>query len=940
MSSKKFICLFMVAVVCGLIAGGTAYGQSTSTISFKGTVMNDDGTPAPGYAISGETVPANAAFNFIGNPSRTDGSYDITAFSFSGAKLNVGDMVKISATDAEGSTTEIIHTLTVDNVNSSIVNLDITILGITVLVDVAPSIFSADTTGTGTVAITVDRDGPVTDEIVTLSLSPAGGSVTSPATNNGDGTYSATYTSGRAAGNVTLTATATQANKSGTANIVINAGPPAAIAVSAAPETVSSFASAIITAMVTDSNGNGVGGLTPTGTTASGGTLASFAPTRTFGSYTATYTAPMVDAEGTETVTVTADGVSGQVSLALTPVPPVEVSILDIMGIVCKVDGITPADGVTVTVTVGSNAPDTGTTDTDGSYTATFFNPLGTFARTGDIVSIVVTDDTGAERGRKEFPLNNDQLGAGGTATFTAPKVMTDIFVPPRSVNVLVVEGVVLSVDGVSPVENVDFTITVTVKSSLTGEVTDADVVLGDDGIYTATAVELFASVASTGDLVSTVVVTDADGAVRGSAELELTNAHLDEDGSGMAILNVPTNIILPPKSVGILIVEGVAYRDDETTPVGQGFDVTVTVGSRSDMGTTEANGSFSVTFFDPLAPVASTGDPVSIVVSDSSGDRGSAEFTLTNVQLGDTDSATVTQDVITDVGATSNILAVTGTVYFKNGNTPKVPAASHLREGDLTVVATNITRNVTVSGPVDGDGGYDVTFVNLLSIVAETGDSLTVEVQDEAGETVGTTPHLLTTAEVVAAKAEIDVDTTVPAAVRILDITGSVIDLDGSPAGPGLEVSLTIAMNGHTVPPAKTLTDAVGGYEYTFVQLLTPVAATGDVLTVDVLRSADQFRGRAVVPLRSAELVDGQLTVDPIMLVPPRLELGGLSINPAYTGIQDPIIQQFLSMDLAGLAAAGASAVDPSGRSVGLAPTEPVPPCLTTSGCHRCISD
>ena len=98
--------------------------------------------------------------------------------------------------------------------------------------------------------------------------------------------------------------------------------------------------------------------------------------------------------------------------------------------------------------------------------------------------------------------------------------------------------------------------------------------------------------------------------------------------------------------------------------------------------------------------------------MSDSSSDRGSAEFTLTNVQLGDTDSATVTQDVITDIGATSNILTVTGTVYFKNGNAPKVPAASHLREGDLTVVATNITRNVTVSGPVDGDGGYDVTFV------------------------------------------------------------------------------------------------------------------------------------------------------------------------------------------------------------------------------------
>ena len=103
MSSKKFVYLLIAALVCGLVAGGTAYGQSTGSIAFKGTVMNDDGTPAPGYAISGETVPANAAFNFIGNPSRTDGSYDIVAFSFSGAKLSVGDMIKIRATNAEGN---------------------------------------------------------------------------------------------------------------------------------------------------------------------------------------------------------------------------------------------------------------------------------------------------------------------------------------------------------------------------------------------------------------------------------------------------------------------------------------------------------------------------------------------------------------------------------------------------------------------------------------------------------------------------------------------------------------------------------------------------------------------------------------------------------------------------------------------------------------------
>ena len=55
----------------------------------------------------------------------------------------------------------------------------------------------AGTSDTGTVTVTVmEEDVPVTDETVTLSLSPVVGMVTSPATNNGDGTYSATYTSG------------------------------------------------------------------------------------------------------------------------------------------------------------------------------------------------------------------------------------------------------------------------------------------------------------------------------------------------------------------------------------------------------------------------------------------------------------------------------------------------------------------------------------------------------------------------------------------------------------------------------------------------------------------------------------------------------------------------------------------------------------------------
>ena len=672
-----------------------------------------------------------------------------------------------------------------------------------------------------------------------------------------------------------------------------------------------------------------------TGIASSGGTITNFVENpRTFGAYTATYTAPMVDAEGTDMITVTTADISAELTVNLTPVPPREVTILIVEGTVFKEDGEIPADNVKVTVTVGANPPQMGTTDEDGSYSVTLFSPLTTVARTGDPVSIVVTDDTDAKRGEESLILDNDYLGEDGTGTVDDGNVTTDIVIPPRSVSVLAVEGVIYSDDGVSPLEDVDVTVTVAVGSTPPQTTT-----IDADGNYSVTAVNLLGTVASTGDMVSTVVVTDADGAERGRNSLTLSNKQLGESGSAAVTLDVMTDITLPPKSVNVLVVEGVVYRDDETTPVGPGLDVAVTVGSNPAQTTqTESDGSFSTTTLDLLAPVASTGDPVLIVVSDGSGERGRESVIFRNVHLVDGDSATVTQNVNTNIGATSGILAVTGTVFFKNGETQSVPAASHLREGDLTVVVTNTTRNLKASGPVDDDGGYDVNFLNLLGIVAETGDTLTLEVQNEAGETVGTRSHILKTSEVAASNANVDIHTTVPAQIRALNVIGSVIQLNGSLAGAGLEVTITIAMNGDTME-AQTVTDIAGGYEHTFVKLLTPVAATGDILIVDVLRASDQFRGHARIPLRSYELVDGQITVPPIRLVPPRLELGGLSINPHYTGIQDPIIQQFLNTNFAALAASVGNAIGgPEGELLVSLPPSPfllISPILASIGAY-----
>ena len=906
MSSKKFVSLFMVAIVCGVIMGGIAYGQSTGSITIKGTVMEADGTPAAGYAISGETVPANAAFNFVGNPSRTDGSYDIVAFSFTGGKLNVGDMIKITATDAQGKAISVMHTLTAADVTSGIVELDITLganvavasseaqvpadgtststitvtvtdagVGITgdtvtvtadkgtvsavtesgngeytatytaprlilvvpdvaqitansattgesgnlsiamtpvpttVSVSVTPSSFIADTPSDGAVTVTVDRAGPVSDETVTLSLSPAVGSGSVGAvTNNGDGTYSAVYTSGGTAGKVTLTATATGALATGTAAIAINAGPPAAIALSAAPMTVTSLGSSTVTATVTDSAGNGVGGLSLTATNTGGGTVGAFTAA-TFGTYTATYSAPSVamGEEGPDTITVSTDGVSSDITLDLTSEPPIPVNIIVVEGAVYKEDGEIPADGAEVTVTVGSNAPETRTTDANGNYEVTLVDPLNPVATTGDIVSIAV----------------------GG----------------------------------------------------------------------------------------ANVVSLKVNGTAQAGSSFPLVNAILEPVAAGMSVMvDATTDIVIPPRSVNVLEVTGTVYKEDGITSAGGGLDVSVTVGSMTQTTQTGTDGTYSVPFVELLNPVAASHDIVVVVASDATGERGRNDTEpIRNAELpvAAGGSAIITRDVTTNIGLTSNVLAVLGTVYLKNGDSQHVPAMSHLREGDLTVTVSNTTRSLSQSGTVDNAGEYSPTFFDPLSTVAETGDVLELTVANDAGDNVATVTHTLTIEDLQTARIDLSIMSEQPAEIRVFAIEGTVIDTDGSAAEAGLEVSIRIDMGGSHVD-VKTATTAGGEYTYNFVDLTTPVAATGDILMIDVLRELDQFHGHAVIELRSYQLVylNQPLVVDPIMLVPPRLELGGLSINTHYTGIQDPVIQQLLGMDLVGLTTAGAAAIGP----------------------------
>ena len=222
MSSKKLVCFLVISIIYGLIVVG---GAHASIVGIKGVVSDAEGTPLVGVRVTAPdfgSIPVTAV-------TGPDGAYSIPYISFANVVIKVGDEITVVATDTEGNVVEKIHTVTAADITAGQATFNITFVSTTVTVTVAPTVFSADTPGTGTVTVTVARDEPVTDETVTLSLSPAVGTVSSPATNNGDGTYSATYTSGGAAGNVTLIARAAGANTSGRATITINAGPPAAI---------------------------------------------------------------------------------------------------------------------------------------------------------------------------------------------------------------------------------------------------------------------------------------------------------------------------------------------------------------------------------------------------------------------------------------------------------------------------------------------------------------------------------------------------------------------------------------------------------------------------------------------------------------------------------------------------------------------------------------
>ena len=327
----------------------------------------------------------------------------------------------------------------------------------------------------------------------------------------------------------------------------MNAGPAASISVSAAPTSVSSTGSAVITAAVADASGNGVGGLALSGS-AESGAVGEFSAGSAFGSYSATYTAGTVEAEGTtDTVTVSVGDLSGQATINLTTVPDKEVEILVISGTVNKQDGTGPVGGIDVEVTVGDMPPKSTETDSNGNYSVTIVNPGGVAGRTGDAVTVVVTDDSGEERGRNDSVLTNEDLG-DDTSARVERDVDTDILARTTA---LAVTGSVFREESEIPIDDV---FAITVMNTTRG--TEVSGMTDENGMYNVTFFGT-STVAETGD--ELVVTASREGSEWSSAAYSLSSAQVE---AGRAIVNVPTDI---KASTSSLAVTGTVYFEDGT---------------------------------------------------------------------------------------------------------------------------------------------------------------------------------------------------------------------------------------------------------------------------------------------------------------------------------------------------------------------------------------
>ncbi|HIO81721.1 TPA: PKD domain-containing protein, partial [Candidatus Poribacteria bacterium] len=471
-----------------------------------------------------------------------------------------------------------------------------------------------------------------------------------------------------------------------------------------------------------------------------------------------------------------------------------------VYGTVFQVDGQAPARaGLKVVVKLNDFEVET-ITESGGTYQATnvVLNSSVIIATTSDVVNVGVTaTDIAVSRvvGTATHKLTTAEVKVQRVEI----NVTTDLKVASK---VLSLSGQVYLDGGKIPAPD-GLAITV---SNVTRNQQISDVTI-DGGKYNITFLDLSNKIVVETEDELKITLTSGDGAV-----FEKTHAVSTGEVSAGKVedLDVVTNFGATTK---LLNVKGIVYREGGEVAGPAGLTVKVSVkGSRaSQSAVTAGDGSYSLKLGNGIAFLAQTGSEVTALVSDAAGERGRGSIVLTTSAVV---SGNAILNAITDLGATTDTLAVTGKVYNQGEQV--------IKSGLTGMVSLG---NVSVTVSFEADGTYSATFVSFTGSIAESGDTVRLSFTHSDGS-ISAYQAKLTTKQITDQLAEVDVMTDLSVSTETLAVVGKVYDIDGQVIKSGL--TGTASIGGVSVPISF---EADGTYSATFFSFTGSVASSGDMV-------------------------------------------------------------------------------------------------------------
>ncbi len=299
--SGEFVVKFLIPKIAGgFVALAVGDAETTLEIKAKINVSPESGRAGTSITLTGEgfgkservKIDFGSTKNIEEVTSRTDGSFEASFqldAQIPGEKLIAarGAASNLSATTSFELMTSIPNSVAVSASRTTLI---------------------ADDSQKTTITASVKDSGGRVVIGVDVTLETDLGSVTSPATDNKDGTYTATYTAAKKIGKATVTATSN--GRLGDVKITLIPGPASTVEVVAAPDELSADdkSQSTITITVKDKNNNPIDNALVE-MEASAGEITSLAEHQSDGNYNATYTAGRT--EGKVTITATASGLDG-----------------------------------------------------------------------------------------------------------------------------------------------------------------------------------------------------------------------------------------------------------------------------------------------------------------------------------------------------------------------------------------------------------------------------------------------------------------------------------------------------------------------------------------------------------------------------------------------------------------------------------------------------